>query len=317
MKKLLDKILSHPQIKNNPPVLVDIGASGKIHSKWNMLAEYSICIAFDADERDFKFVEGEKDSYKKLFIYNKVATNQIVDQVDFYLTKSPYCSGHLKPDNEKLNDYLFSYLFSVVDKVKLNAVHLQEALNNLNIHYVDWFKSDSQGTDLRLFQCLSEDIKNKILIAEFEPGFIDAYEGEDKLFSVLNYFNSKDFWLSDIGIKGTPRIPYEIFNKQFKGNMFKKLLKESIKQAPGWGEMTFINSFKNNNLSLREYLLGWLFTVIEKHYAFSYVIAESGFNKFSDDLFKEMKYYSRKKMKQEVYKLKFIPSVYKFIKNKF
>ena len=106
------------------------------------------------------------------------------------------------------------------------------------------FKSDSQGIDLRLFKSLNERIKEKVLVAEFEPGIIDAYIGEDKLYSALKELHDSGFWLSDIQIKGVARLSKKSLDAEFKGNMFKKLLKESLKKAPGWGEMTFINSFR-------------------------------------------------------------------------
>ena len=46
--------MEHPEIQKKIPVLIDIGASGTIHEKWETLAKYSVCIAFDADSRDFK-----------------------------------------------------------------------------------------------------------------------------------------------------------------------------------------------------------------------------------------------------------------------
>lgn len=34
------------------PVLVDVGASGNIHSSWSRLARTAICLGFDPDNRD-------------------------------------------------------------------------------------------------------------------------------------------------------------------------------------------------------------------------------------------------------------------------
>ena len=53
------------------------------------------------------------------------------------------------------------------------------ALSKAGVDYVDWYKSDSQGTDMSIFDSLPKNISNKILAAEFEPGIIDAYQGED------------------------------------------------------------------------------------------------------------------------------------------
>ena len=320
MKSIIRKILSLPELKTEPPVLIDIGASEKIHPKWKLIAGYSVCVAFEADERDFGFIEKEQSSFKKLYVYNSVVTNQRVNNTLFHLTKSPYCSSLLKPDNIKLQPYLHSDLFDVKETVRLKAVHLQEALNNLGMRKVDWFKSDSQGTDLRLFSCLDENIRKKVLVAEFEPGIIDTYEGEDKLYSILGFFNDKStaggFWLSDITIKGVPRIPSEVFNSEFRGNTFRKFLRVAVKAAPGWGEMTFINSFEEDDFSLRDYLLGWLFSSLERHHSFAFVLAKKGFEKFHSEIFNELKNYSKSQMRREVYRLKFLPSVIQLIKKK-
>jgi hypothetical protein len=174
---------------------------------------------------------------------------------------------------------------------------------------VDWFKSDSQGIDLRLFKSLDDKIKDKVIVAEFEPGIIDAYIGEDKLYSVLKEIIDEGFWLSDIKIKGVARLPKEFLDDEFKSSTLKKLVKESLKKAPGWGEMTFINSFESAEFSRRQYLLGWLFSTLEKHHSFAFVLASRGYEKFNYELFSELKNYSRRQMKKEIYRLKFLPSL--------
>jgi hypothetical protein len=316
MKNIFHKILNHPEVKDNPPVLVDIGASEKIHPKWKAISKYSFCVAFDADDRDFKFVEKKQTNFKKLYVFNSVVVDGSENTIDFYLTKSPYCSGVLKPDRKVLQPNLHSDLFDVEKVVKLNATNLHKALSEIGFSQIDWFKCDSQGTDLRLFKSLDENIRSKLIVAEFEPGIIDAYESEDKLYSLLEYLTEERFWLSDINIKGVPRIPLEVFNSEFKNSIFKKLLKESIKPAPGWGEMTFINSFEATDFGMREYLLGWLFCTMENHHPFALVLALKGIEKFQNEIFKELKIYSKKMMMSQVYKGKFLPSIFGLIKKK-
>jgi hypothetical protein len=316
LNKILSKILNQPELKEKPPVLVDIGASERIHHKWTKIAHYSICIAFDADDRDFKFVEKEQSNFRKLFIHNCVASNLDESKVDFYLTKSPYCSSILEPDIKKLKPYSHSNLFEVEKKIKINSMHIQKAIDTANIDYVDWFKTDSQGIDLRLFNAITETIRKKILVAEFEPGIIDAYYTEDKLYSIVDQLTKCGFWLSDIKIKGVPRFPKEYLDSEFKVNIFRKLIKESLKKAPGWGEVTFINSFENDGLGKREYLLGWLFSTLEKHHSFAFILAQNGYERFNYKLFIELKQFSKSQMNREVYKLKFLPAVFDLIKKK-
>ena len=107
MKKLIDKVLNHQVFEEKPPVLIDIGASGTIHPAWNSIAKYSICIAFDADDRDFQVTEKNDCGYRKLFKINRVVTADPIEEIDFYLTSSPYCSSGLEPDINALEPWAF------------------------------------------------------------------------------------------------------------------------------------------------------------------------------------------------------------------
>lgn len=315
MKRIINKIFNRTELKDDPPVLVDIGASGQIHKKWKSIAKQSICVAFDADEREFGFIEKEQSSFKKLFVYNCIVSNENKPDQQFYLTKSPYCSSILKPDIKSLENYSYADIFRTVKTTQLKTISLSTALKELNINKIDWFKSDSQGLDLRLFLDIDYEIRNKIIVAEFEPGFIDAYENEDKLYSLLEYFQNKNFWLSDLNIKGVPRISSKLYTSIYSNERLSKLLSLSLKAAPGWAELTMINSFNNkNNFTKREYLLGCLFAMIEKQFGFAYELSLKGFEKFDDPIFKDVSRKSLKMMKSQLYKLKFIPAVLKRIK---
>jgi len=216
----------------------------------------------------------------------------------------------LEPENEKLKPFVFSHLFNVEKEITLKTKSLSSVLKELRIPRIDWFKSDSQGIDLRLFKSLESESQEKILVAEFEPGIISAYKNEDKLFQILEYFQTRNFWLSDINIKGVARIPHALLREYFDSNLLFKLVKESIKKAPGWGEMIFFNDLQNNNtFTLREYLLGWVFATIENQHPFALVIARKGAELFKDGIFREMEKKSISAMKKDILKLRFLPSV--------
>ncbi|HCY74982.1 MAG TPA: hypothetical protein DHV28_03605 [Ignavibacteriales bacterium] len=315
MKNLIKTILDSPDIISFPPVLVDIGASGQLHKKWNLIAKHSICIAFDADEREFGFIEKKESNFKKLFVYNCIVSDKDNSDQIFYLTRSPYCSSILKPDFKNLANYSFADIFQIINTTKLKTVSISTALKELNINQVDWFKTDSQGIDLRLFKNLNDEIREKIIIAEFEPGLIDAYEYEDKLYSLLEYMQNKNYWISDFIVKGNPRISAGLFNSIYSNKKLNKLLALSLKPAPGWIEMTIINSFDDKNtFSKREYLLGCLFAIIEKQYGFAYELSIKGLEKYKDPIFDEIKRKVLKKVHLQVYKLKFLLSAINRIK---
>jgi len=314
-KKIISKIFSLGELVVDPPVLIDIGASGQLHKKWVLIAKYSICVAFDADNREFGFIEKEQSSFKKLFVFNSIVSDEDKSESEFYLTKSPFCSSVLHPDIKNLSNYSYSDLFQVVDKTYLKTISLSSVIKQLNIRQIDWFKSDSQGLDLRLFKCLPDEVRKKVIAAEFEPGLIDAYINEDKLFSILQYFEKKNFWISEFIVKGAPRVSAKKFKSIYSNEKLRKLLALSMKSSPGWAEISLLNTFAETDImSKREYLLGCVFGIIEHQYGFVFSLSESGFEKFGDPIFNEISSFSKKKIKQELLKLKFVPSVIKRIK---
>lgn len=310
---IYSKILSRQEFINEPPVLIDIGASGAIHKDWKKIAKWSICIAFDADDRDFNVSENTESGYRKLYVYNRIVTASSQELNDFYLTHHPHCSSLLKPNTAQLKDWAFAPRFEVKKQAKLKSITLPAALKELNISKIDWFKTDSQGIDLRLFKSLEESIRNNILIAEFEPGILDAYVGEDKLHHVLSYMEElKRFWLSRLTIKGTQRINYDNLKSILGRDLFSEASPFVNKIAPGWGEMIFINSFDRSSVTKRDLLLGWVFSTIQGEYGFAYELALRGTQAFPDDsIFKELKNRSSRKIKRGFFTVRLIPLIFK------
>ena len=306
--KFFNKILSSKELVERPPVLIDIGASGQIHKPWENIQKHSICIAFDADEREFAFVKEEIGKFKKLLIYNCIVTDTEKGETDFFLTKSPYCSSLLQPDENELKDWAFADKFEVEKKVKIKTRSLISVLNEAKIDYIDWFKTDSQGTDLRLFASLPEQIRKKVLAAEFEPGILDSYHGEDKLFRLMEFMGGTIFWMSKIDVKGTQRISVDLLNKISSNEQIKKFVQSSMNISPGWAEVMYLNSFKEK-FEKREHLLGWIFATISNQFGFALTIADEGLQQFGDDMFKEMKDKSIQQIKMNVLKLKFLPAI--------
>ena len=83
--KIINDILQSIYFKDKPPVLIDIGASEKINSKWEQIAFFSICLAFDADDRDFKLTEENTSSFKRLIKINRIVETENKNKQLFYL----------------------------------------------------------------------------------------------------------------------------------------------------------------------------------------------------------------------------------------
>lgn len=287
---ILDQILSSDIFVVNPPILLDIGASGSIHSKWQPIARHSIGIGFDADERDIDYAVKEASGFKKLYMFNRLVVDGLSEERDFCLTRSPHCSSLLVPDHENLARYNFGDLFEVEHVVRMKTVQLKKALDEIGVKKVDWFKTDSQGTDLRLFASLGEELMRQTLIAEFEPGIIDGYKGEDKLYHLMAFMDMQPFWMNDIKICGTQRLSLESIRKRFPGYNGKPVDALPFRTSPCWAEVSYFNNFGTDAyyLELRDYLLGWIFALIEGQYGFALDIALQGQERFNEPVFEQL-----------------------------
>jgi hypothetical protein len=261
MNHIISKILENKIFINQPPVLFDIGASGDICSKWKFIAKYSICVAFDADDRDFTTTVSEDKGYKKLFKINRIVSANLEDRRKFYLTNSPHCSSTLMPDYFHLSDWLFSDLFVVENEQVLDSIRLTDALESIGIDYLDWFKVDSQGTDLDLFLSLPSNIRENVLAADFEPGIMDAYIGENKFYDVMKAVENAKMWISNLEIKGTKRINNKLTT-----------IANSLRNSPCWGEITALKMPILNDL--RSQLLLIVFSLIECQWGYALEIIE-------------------------------------------
>jgi hypothetical protein len=301
MRILLRKVLQHELFQQQPPVFVDVGASGGLSPQWDLLAPYSICIAFDADNRDFDVQESSAKGWKKLYSLNRLVSATSSDSVDFYLTRSPYCSSSLLPDSDALAPWAFRPLFDLEHVVTLPAVNLQTVLGQLGIERVDWYKSDSQGTDLRIFRSLTTDIQDRCLVAEFEPGIIDAYIGEDKLHHLMAYMDKKPFWVSGMIVKGSQRIDQDA--KESLNWFQQRSIGSFLTTSPGWCEISYMNTLQADNLDLRDMLLGWIFATLKQQHGFALHLATEAQDRFGSDICSDLKHFSRQRLSKGYMKL--------------
>lgn len=278
MCELIDNILTQTMFKEAPPVLVDVGASYHIYPIWKRISAYSICLAFDPDIRETDYLMEEDKGFLKLYTLPYIVTDEPIAKKKFYLTNSPYCSSTLPPNEENLGNYKFRTMFGVQEEIELAARTLTETLKKLNLNRIDWLKTDTQGTDLRIFESLSNEIKNGICAIDFEPGIVDAYQGEDKLHHVLNALDQYPFWVSDLSIHGVPRVS--------ESTEIKLKSVEILKRAPCWSEVTYLNKFVSNKLlGEREFFLGWIFSTLLGQHGFGAELAIEGMKQFNNQLF--------------------------------
>lgn len=245
------------------PVLIDVGASGPPRGAWGPIAAHSIYVGFDPDLRD---VQEMKDSgfHRAIMINEAVVSEKGRSEAEFYLTRSPHCSSTLEPDLDALSEYLFTDLFRVERRATVPAATFDTILQRLALDRVHWFKTDSQGTDLRLFNSLPEPVRSRVLCVEVEPGLIDAYKGEDLFVDAHRDLLRQGFWLSDVRICGTVRIRQSTLRALMSEcpSVNYRRIEKRMRVSPGWTEATYLRSLDHLaklGADRQDYILLWAF----------------------------------------------------------
>jgi FkbM family methyltransferase len=269
------------------PVLMDVGASGETLPEWEPIAAQSRYVGFDPDCREMREISDGR--FQKATIVNEAVTAESgSNSTTFFLTRSPYCSSTLRPNTEALSKYVFADLFSIEREVVVPATTLNDVVTRLQLPGIDWLKLDSQGTDLRLYQSLADKLRKRLLVIDVEPGLIDAYHGEDLFVDVHATLMQDGFWLSNLSIEGVPRISRKALAEALhrRSALNETDLRNAFKPSPGWCEARYVRSLESlaqHEATERDYLLLWVFALLNHTIGFAFEVGLEFERRFPDD----------------------------------
>ena len=83
---------------------------------------------------------------------------------------------------------------------KLRQMGLVERQPGVGLDRVDWIKLDTQGTDLRLIESLSDEVAATLMAVDAEPGIDAFYEGEDTFGDLHRAMIERGYWLADLSL---------------------------------------------------------------------------------------------------------------------
>lgn len=239
MSKVIENLIRSMDIH---PVLIDIGSTGSPPKIWKWIYRYSTYVGFDPDSRAID-KSSNRRFHKKIIVNKAITSDKKNEGALFYFTKSPYCSSTLKPDADSLSSYLFSDLFTVEKEERVPAVTLDSVMDDLSLSKIDWLKTDSQGTDLRIFTSLREAFRSRVLAIDIEPGLIDGYIGEDLFVDAHRYLTQNGFWLSDLNICGAVRMRRSTM-REVMGASKKVNASKGVKESPAWCEARYLKDYQ-------------------------------------------------------------------------
>jgi FkbM family methyltransferase len=270
------------------PVLMDVGASGEAPAMWALLAPRSYYIAFDPDQREMAHATGEGPFKRKTVVNEAITADAGSSEVKFFLTRSPFCSSTLHPDHALVANFFGAERFDVVSETTARAATLNDVLGRLNVERLDWLKVDTQGTDRRIWDSLSDALRSKVLAVDLEPGLRGAYQGEDLFGDVHNSMRRDGFWLSHMQTKGFVRMRQGTLDELTKREpkMDRAFIERAVRRTPGWTELRYLRSIESLQASggtQRDFALLWVIATIDNQHGFALDIAAHWEKQFGAD----------------------------------
>ncbi len=191
--------------------LVDIGASLEPFRAFRPLLGRATYVGFDPDLREMHTEASE--SGRRVIVNKAVVAEADRSTATFFLTRNPTASSTLRPAADEVAPYLHAYRYDVVGEAEVPATTLDEALASAGIDRLDWLKLDTQGTDLRLVESVSESLFATLMAVDAEPGLDEHYETEDTFGELHRAMTERGFWLADIDLTRAVRLRRATFDE--------------------------------------------------------------------------------------------------------
>ena len=288
---LREQIFSEPELREAPPVLVDVGAAGGVPRVWRRIARYAVGAGFEPDAREVAPLNTAQRRFRRwVFCSGLAVPAETADGCQpLHLTRAPQCSSTLRPRAAALGEWAFADFFDVEETRSLPAATLAGALAVRGIDRIDWLKCDTQGLDLKLYQSLPAAWRARLTAVEFEPGLIDAYEGEDKLVDALAAMAAEPFWLAELEVGRTLRARPELLAERLGAGAV-RWARRLGPVAPAWANAQFLRdvAVTPETVGRREWLLAWVFATELGQHGYALTVAADGGGRFGGILFENM-----------------------------
>ena len=181
-------------LENNQLIIVDIGASGGIDTRWKNLTSSFKCILFEPDPREYSILK--ENSGSNLIVLNS-ALSDSSKKVEFHLCKKQEVSSIFPPNFDFLNKFPDAERFEVKKNISLNTDTLNNQLIKNGIDEVDFIKIDTQGYELPILQG-SFDYLDSAIGMEIEVEFVEMYQDQPLFDEVNGFVKNKGFSLIDL-----------------------------------------------------------------------------------------------------------------------
>ena len=185
IKKLMNNILK------NKIRLLDVGAAGGIHNRWNIIIENTEIFCAEPHNESALFL---KKNNKNINIIEKVFSDEEKSNLNFFYTKKSECSSVLKPNFDHLNKYPDQSRFEIISEKSFSSTTIDKEFKDT--HVPDFIKIDVEGYALEILKGASKSFKN-ILGLEIECEFFELRKNQSLFNEVEKFLKNFDFEFID------------------------------------------------------------------------------------------------------------------------
>jgi FkbM family methyltransferase len=184
--------------RQNPLVLVDVGARGGLKSNWSRAQRHLRLIGFEPDVGEFnRLAEAARAKDSSDAFFNTALHNRR-GPVRLHVARDRGLSSVFEPNREFLDAFPEASRFDTLDIQPVEADALDDQLRTHEIADVDFVKVDTQGSELLVLQGGADALASSVTGVEVEVEFSAIYKGQPLFADVDTFLRGLGFQLFDL-----------------------------------------------------------------------------------------------------------------------
>lgn len=175
---------------SDPIRLIDVGARGGIHERWEPFYGLLEVRAFEPDPQECAVLNTQSHPYSIHFLPMALGAKD-GEQATLFVCRQPGCSSLLPPNIALCRAYQYGHGMEVVGQEPLVLTRLDTACRDFP---PDVLKIDTQGTELDVLRGAGQ-LLDDILAVELEVEFVPQYLGQPLFGEVDSFMRGQGFTL--------------------------------------------------------------------------------------------------------------------------
>ncbi|MFH2047100.1 MAG: FkbM family methyltransferase [Pseudomonadota bacterium] len=182
-------------LKNKTIYVIDVGASGGLHSRWPKIAGSNFkAVLFEPDPREYDRL---KQSVGDNYIVLNSALSDFPKDLKFNLCRKQQVSSIFMPNFELLSKYPEAERHDIVNTITMKTDTMDSQLRKAGLLEVDFIKIDTQGYELSILEGAVKTLENVIGL-EVEVEFLPIYKDQPLFPEIDQFITSRGFELIDL-----------------------------------------------------------------------------------------------------------------------